>query len=233
MEKTLNKKTPLSRIQKLIGNLMLQSKREQPSSFLECRADMTELLMFRKKYCKQTGVRVTTNDFFFCAIARAISQYPKMSAKLDTSGDNMIIADNIGVGFAVAAPQGLVVPVIKGCDKKTLVEIAEASGELVVKARSNKLEPMDFEGANIVLSSLGMFGISTFYAITPPGATGIVSIGKIEETVMPTDGEMAIKKTMSVALAANLTIVDDFYAAEFLRCIVDALENPQSLTVDP
>ena len=78
-----------------------------------------------------------------------------------------------------------------------------------------------------------MFGISTFYAITPPGATGIVSVGKIEETVMPIDGEMVIQKTMSTALAANLTIVDDFYAAKFLRCIVDALENPQSLTTDP
>ncbi len=233
MEKTLNKKIPLTRIQKLIGNLMMQSKRQQPSSFLECRANMTELLMFRKKYCKQTGVRVTTNDFFLCAIARAISQYPKMSAELDNSGDNIIVSDNIGVGFAIAAPQGLVVPVITNCDKKSLTQIAEAGGELLVKARSNKLEPIDFEGANVVLSSLGMFGISTFYAITPPGAAGIVSIGKIEETVMPIDGEMVIQKTMSTALAANLTIVDDFYAAKFLRCIVDALENPQSLTTDP
>lgn len=233
MEKPLNKKTPLTRIQKLIGKLMIQSKRHQPSSFLECRANVTDLMMFRKKYCKQTGQRVTTNDFFFCAIARAISKYPKMAAQLDNTGDNMILADNIGVGFAVAAPQGLVVPVIKNADKKTLTQIAQASGELLVKARSNKLEPIDFEGANVVLSSLGMFGISTFYAITPPGATGIVSVGKIEETVIPIDGEIQIKKTMSIALAANLTIVDDFYAAKFLRHIVDALENPQSLTTDP
>jgi len=153
-----------------------------------------------------------------------------MAAQLDGSGDSMVIADDIGVGFAVAAPQGLVVPVIKNCDKKTLTEIADISGELVEKSRANRLEPMDFEGANIVLSSLGMFGISTFYAINPPGATGIVSIGKIEETVVPGDGEMTIIKTMSIALAANLTIVDDFYAAKFLRCIVDALEDPQSLT---
>ncbi|MCK5174096.1 MAG: 2-oxo acid dehydrogenase subunit E2, partial [Planctomycetes bacterium] len=91
MEKNPNKTIPLTRIQKLIGNLMMQSKRQQPSSFLECRANMTELLMFRKKYCKQTGVRVTTNDFFLCAIARAISRYPKMSAKMDNSGDNIIV----------------------------------------------------------------------------------------------------------------------------------------------
>ena len=156
-----------------------------------------------------------------------------MAAQLDDSGENMIVADDIGVGFAVAAPQGLVVPVIKNCDRKTLTEIAETSGELLIKSRSNKLEPADFEGANVVLSSLGMFGISTFYAITPPGATGIVSVGKIEETVTPEGGEMNIIKTMSIALAANLTIVDDFYAAKFLRYIVDALENPQSLTIDP
>ena len=76
MEQLSDKKIPLTRIQKLIGRLMLKSKQHQPGSFLECRANLTELLDFRKPYCKQTGLRITTNDFFFCAISRAIKKFP-------------------------------------------------------------------------------------------------------------------------------------------------------------
>ena len=233
MEKILTKKTPLSRIQKLIGNLMLQSKQNQPSSFLECKANLTDLLKFRKPYCKQTGLRITTNDFFICAISRAINKFPMMTAQLTADNEYAVIPDQTGIGFAVAAPQGLVVPVIKNCGKKTLPQIASDSNDLLQKARSNKLTPGQLEGANVVLSSLGMFGISTFYAISPPGSTGIVSIGRIEETITPVKKEFVTIKTMSVALAANLRIVDDFYAAKFLRCIVDLLEAPISLTDDP
>ncbi|MBN1457866.1 MAG: 2-oxo acid dehydrogenase subunit E2 [Sedimentisphaerales bacterium] len=229
-EQIQDKKIPLTRIQKLIGKLMLKSKQLQPSSYLECKADLTELLKIRKPYCKQTGIRVTTNDFFFCAISRAIKKFPLMAAQLDRNEDHLIISDQIGVGFAVAAPQGLVVPVIKNCANKNLPQIASESDILLKKARANKLTPEDFEGDNIVLSSLGMYGVSTFFAISPPGATGIISVGRIEDDISCVNGEFTTIKTMSVALAANLRIVDDFYAAKFLRCVVDQLENPQSLT---
>ncbi|MBE0536873.1 MAG: 2-oxo acid dehydrogenase subunit E2 [Phycisphaerae bacterium] len=220
----------LSRIQKLIGNLMLQSKRQKPYCYLECIADLTELTAFRKPYCKQTGLRVTTNDFFFCAMARAVQAFPLMAGQLDPTGDFVRISKHIGVGFAVSAPQGLVVPVIKEVESKSLAQIAEASGHLLNRARANKLTPDDFHGDTIVLSGLGMYGISSFLAIAPPGATGILSIGNVSDTIVFTNGDMMVRKMMSVSLAADRRIVDEFYAARFLRHVITQLEDPLSLT---
>ncbi len=224
-----DKKVPLTRIQRLIGNLMLKSKRQKPNIYLECRADLTDLVAFRKPYCKRVGVRVTTNDFFFCAIARGVKKYPLMAGTLDPSGDAIRISTQVGIGFAVSAPQGLVVPVIKDITGKSLVDIAAESDVLLKKARANKLMPDDFHGDTIAFSGLGMYGINSFLAIAPPGATGIISIGKIEEVIVPLDEEMMVRKTMSVSLAADRRIVDEFYAAKFLKCVITQLEDPAGL----
>ncbi|MHC5146277.1 MAG: 2-oxo acid dehydrogenase subunit E2, partial [Planctomycetota bacterium] len=139
---------------------------------------------------------------------------------------------NIGVGFAVAAPQGLVVPVLKQMNDKSLIETAIESQGLLEKARSNKLMPDDFDGANMVLTGLGMYGIESFYAISPPSATGILSIGNIEETVVPVDGGFETRKMMFVALAFDQRVVDEFYAAQFLKVIRESLENPAAMTME-
>lgn len=219
----------LTRIQQLIGELMLKSKKRKPYCYLERRVDLTELVSLRKPYCKQVGVRVTTNDFFFCAIARGVSKFPLLAGQLDPSGDFIRISTHVGIGFAVSAPQGLVVPVIKDILDKPLSEIATESNMLLKKARSNKLTPDDFHGDTIVLSGLGMYGINSFLAIAPPGATGIFSIGKIEETIVPVEGHMMTRKMMSVSLAVDRRIVDEFYAAKFLKYVIDQLENPADM----
>ena len=231
MEKTAEKNAlPLTRIQKLIGKLMLRSKQRQPCCYLECSVDVTELAKARRSYSKAVGVRTTTNDLFLCAIARAVKKFPLMSAQLDETGRNILTAQKVGLGLAIAAPQGLVVPVIQDTVDKPLSRIAAESAELLKKARANKLMPYDFDGANIVLSSLGMYGVTSFFAIAPPGATGIISIGKIAEHVIPVNGQKIIRKMMSVALAVDQTIVDEFYAAKFMQYLVFLLENPVELT---
>lgn len=221
---------PLTRIQRLIGSYMLQSKRTKANAYLAIRADLTELTGMRKVYCKQVGVRATTNDFFICAIARAISAFPLMAASLSPDHQTLQISSKTGVGFAVAAPQGLVVPVVQDVQHKSLKQLAVDSEELLNKARANRLLPDDFDGANIVLTGLGMYGIESFYAISPLSALGIVSIGNIEDVVVPTETGFVTRKKMHVALAFDQCVVDEFYAAGFLRHIIDALEDPWSLT---
>ena len=221
---------PLSRIQRLIGGYMLQSKRTKANAYLSVRADLTELTGMRKAYCKQVKVRATTNDFFICAIARAIGAFPKMAAAYTPDDKSLQLSGKIGVGFAVAAPQGLVVPVIQDVQHKTLPQLADESDILLKKARSNKLLPDDFDGANIVLTGLGMYGIESFYAISPLSALGIVSIGNIEDVVVPVEDGFVTRKKMYVALAFDQCVVDEFNAAGFLRHIVNALEDPWSLT---
>jgi len=221
---------PLTRIQKLIGRLMLQSKQTKAAGYMSVCADLTELTATRRGYCRKSHVRTTTNDFFFLAIARAIKKYPLLAATLDAARENLVISEKIGVGFAVSAPQGLVVPVLQDVGNKSLIEISAESETLVAKARSNKLMPDDFDGANVVLTGLGMYGIHQFYAIAPPSATGIISIGLIEDTLVPIEGELQVRKRMNVSLAYDGQIVDEFYAGGFLRHIVDQLEDPWTLT---
>lgn len=221
---------PLTRIQRLIGGYMLTSKRTKACAYITVRADLTELVAMRKAYCKQVKVRATTNDFFIAAIARAIVSFPKMAAAFSKDGQTLEISDTIGVGFAVAAPQGLVVPVVQDVGHKSLPLIA-ADGEILLnKARANKLALEDFDGANVVLTGLGMYGIELFYAISPPSALGIVSIGTIDDVVVAVEGGFVVRKKMYVSLAFDQCLVDEFYAAGFLRKIVDLLEDPWSLT---
>lgn len=221
---------PLTRIQKLIGSYMLQSKRSKANAYLRMRADLTDLVAMRKRYCRQVDARVTTNDFFIYAMAQGVKQYPLMAATIDPSGSEMVVAENIGVGFAVAAPQGLVVPVLKRMNHKTLPQTALESEVLLKRARANKLLPDDFDGANIVLTGLGMYGIESFYAISPPSATGILAIGNIEDTIVPAEDGLQTRKMMYVSLAFDQRVMDEFYAAGFLQMVVDLLQHPTRLT---
>lgn len=221
---------PLTRIQKLIGCYMQQSKRRKACAYIRVRIDLTELVSMRRVYGRKIKTPLTTNDFFMYAIAQAVKAYPLMAGTIDATGHHIVIAESIGIGFAVAAPQGLVVPVIKQMNDKTLTQTAAESKVLLDRARSNKLLPDDFDGANIVLTGLGMYGIESFYAISPPSATGILSIGNIEEAVVPLEGEFQIRKMMYAALAFDQRVVDEFYAAKFLKMIRELLENPTNLT---
>lgn len=220
---------PLTRIQKLIGHLMLQSKQTKAAGYLSVWADVTDLPAMRKKYSRQTGVRTTTNDLVLYAMAAALREFPLLSAVIDRAGGQLVIPERIGLGFAVAAPQGLVVPVIQDAGSKTLTQIAQASEALLHRARANQLLPDDFEGANLVLSGLGMYGIEWFYAIAPPSATGILSIGYIGDYVAAVNGQPAARKRLNLSLAVDQCVADDFTAGRFLRRVADQLEDPWSM----
>lgn len=223
------KKIPLTRIQKLIGSLMYESKLKKPCCYLSRDVEIKTLNRVRKAYCKETKRRVTTNDFFIMAIGRSIKRFSLFAGYPDESGSNLEINKNIGVGLAVAAPYGLVVPVIRDPGDKTLVQVAAESDGLVKKARAKKLMPDDFDGANVVLSGLGMYGIDSFLAITPPASAGIISIGRFEDELVIEGDEIQTRRTMSVSLAADMRIVNEFYAARFLADVVEQLENPEML----
>ncbi len=229
METLNSRHLPLTRIQKLIGHLMLVSKQTKASGYLSVWADVTDLPAMRKQYSRRTGVRTTTNDLVLYAMAAAMREFPLLSAVIDRESQELILPERIGLGFAVAAPQGLVVPVIQDAGNKTLTQIAQASEALLHRARANQLLPDDFEGANLVLSGLGMYGIEWFYAIAPPSATGIISIGYISDYVAAVKGQPAIRKRINLSLAVDQCIVDDFTAGRFLRRIADQLEDPWSM----
>ena len=221
------KSIPLTRIQKLIGKRMLQSKTQKPCFYLQSRADVTELMTLRPRLRKSLGVRITTNAFYIKSLALAAARYPLVLGFVE--GDYVKIADAVNVGFAVNAPQGLVVPVIEQADTKPLAEIAALEKELTELARDNKLTIEQMEGETIALSNLGAYDIDSFIAIVPPPASTIVAVGNVIPTVVPVEGKPMVRKMVSLSLAVDHRIINGAYAAKFLRCITDTLRNPQQL----
>jgi len=218
---------PLTRIQKLIGRRMLKSKQSKACFYLEAKADVTELMALRPKLRKSFGIRITTNAFYIHILGLAAQKYPLTVGRLE--GNEITIAERINVGFAVNAPQGLVVPVVKDAADKTLPEIAREEKLLTDKARDNKLTLEEIEGETIALSNLGAYDIDSFLGIIPPPASTILSVGNVLAKVVCRDGEITVRKILSLSLAVDRRVLDERYAAEFLNFIKDRLQNPQQV----
>ena len=223
----MSKLIPLTRIQKLIGRRMLKSKQSKACFYLEAKADVTELMALRPKLRKSLGVRITTNAFYIHILGLAAQKYPLVVGRLE--GDEITIAERINVGFAVNAPQGLVVPVVKDAAEKTLSEIGREETLLTDKARDNKLTLEEIEGETIALSNLGAYGIDSFLGIIPPPASTILSVGNVVAMVVCREGEITARKMLSLSVAADRRVVSETYAAEFLNFIKDRLQNPQQV----
>ena len=217
----------LTRIQKLIGRRMLKSKQGKPCFYLETKADVTELMALRPKLRKSFGVRITTNAFYIHILGLAAQKYPLVVGRLED--DSIKIAECINVGFAVNAPQGLIVPVVKDAAAKTLPEIGREETLLTDKARDNKLTLEEIEGETIALSNLGAYSIDSFIGIIPPPTSTILSVGNVIPSVVCRNGEMIARKIVSLSVAADRRVVSETYAAEFLNYIKDRLQNPQQV----
>jgi pyruvate dehydrogenase E2 component (dihydrolipoamide acetyltransferase) len=227
---------PLSRIQRLIAERMLASKRHKPCFYLETRADVTELMGMRHALSKSLGVKVTSNAFFIRALALAAQQYPLMVGRFvwhdpedPAAGAVIQIANAINVGFAVNSPQGLVVPVIQRAQNKSLAQIAEEEKLLTAKSRSNKLTLDELEGETIALSNLGAYDIDSFLGIVPPPTSVILAAGKVSATAIPHEGHIVVRKLVSLSLAVDHRVVHGAYAACFLRHLTEQLQDPKQL----
>jgi pyruvate dehydrogenase E2 component (dihydrolipoamide acetyltransferase) len=219
----------LTRIQKLIGDRMLKSKLNKPCFYICSKADITELMAMRPKLRKSLGVKVTTNAFYIRALGLAVKKYPLAAGKVE--GDKIKIAERINVGFAVNAPQGLVVPVVKDAGEKTLPDIAREEALLTYKARDNKLTLDEIEGETVALSNLGAYGIDCFLGIVPPPASTILAVGNAIATPIykGESDEITVRKIVSLSMAADHRVMNEVYAAEFLNFITQELQNPQRL----
>ena len=220
-------RVPLSRIQRLIGQRMLESKKTKPCYYMGIDADTTELMDSRHALKKQFGVKITSNAFYIKALGFAVKEFPLMVGSLEN--DSIRIADAINVGFAVSAPQGLVVPVVKDADKKNLADIAILEKELTSKARSNKLTLDDISGETIGLSNLGVYDIDSFIGIVPPPATAILAIGNTLRTAVVKDSQIVIRKITDLTIAVDSRVVFEPYAAKFLARIANLLQQPKDL----
>ena len=206
---------------------MLQSKLSKACFYLESKVDVADLMGMRHKLKKTLGVKVTTNAFYIEALARAVEEFPLMVGRIE--GDCIRIAQTVNVGFAVNAPHGLVVPVVKGAEGKSLAEIALEEALLTKKARSNKLTLEDIESETIALSNLGAYDIDSFIGIVPPPTSTILSVGNVIRTAVWRGGDISERKMVSLTLAVDRRVVDEIYAGRFLGFIKEQLQNPRRL----
>ena len=172
-------RVPLSSIQKITGRRMLQSHLEIPPVTCQAKADVTEMLAMRERINGGADAKVTVNDMVMRATARALAAHPRVNSVLD--GNDVIYRKAIDIGLAVATPQGLVVPVVRGVDALPLAALAARTRELAAKAREKKLAPADYEGGTFTISNVGMYGITAFTPIINQPQVAILGVCAIEE----------------------------------------------------
>jgi len=225
----LGKTVPLNRLQKITGERMLKSKREIPCFYLTVRADVTELVRLRTELNAAGGLKLSYNDFIIKAVATGLEKFPIMTGQLE--GESIKLAETINVGLAISVPDGLVAPIVKDVNKKSVSQIARDSQALIERARANKLAPADLEGGCITVSNLGAFGIDNFIPIVVPGQCSILGVGQITDTCVPDNGNILVRKRMNMTLSVDHKVANGAYAAQFLDFVKKLLEDPKQFTI--
>jgi pyruvate dehydrogenase E2 component (dihydrolipoamide acetyltransferase) len=223
----LGETIPLTKKQKLTAERMVKSKREIPCFYLTVKADVTDLVELRIKLNETGTVKISYNDFIIRAVAIGLQKFPIMTGQL--AGDTIKLPSTINIGLAVSTPGGLIVPVVKDAYKKDVKQIAAATKALIEKAQNEKLLLTDLEGACITVSNLGAFGIESFIPIVIPGQCSILGIGRITDTCVPNNGNIVIRKLMSLTVSVDHKVTTGAYAAQFLDLVRKLLEDASTL----
>lgn len=219
---------PLTRMREIIGERLTASSRDVPHVYFACEVDGTGMIEFRKTFMdtieSATGVRLSFNDIIVKAVATTIDKYPLFNAVIE---DRAIkIHKEINIGLAMALEEGLIVPIIRNVNKKTLAQVATARNEVMQKAISKKLTLDDLSGGTFTVSNLGQFDIDFFVSIINPPETGILSVAKMKDKPVVIDGELAIRPILCLGLSADHRVVDGAVAAAFLQELQGTLVNP-------
>jgi pyruvate dehydrogenase E2 component (dihydrolipoamide acetyltransferase) len=200
---------------------------DAPHFAISMTADMERAIELRERLVELTpedAPRPTYSDVLTRICAAALLRHPDVNAHFE--GDSVRLFQTANVGIAVAIPNGLVVPVIRHAETLSVAEIAAARAELVARTRENRLQPDDLEGGTFTVSNLGMYGVERFFAVLNPPQVAILAVGSIEERVVVSGGEVAVRPQMELTLSCDHRAVDGATASEFLRTVRELLEEP-------
>jgi pyruvate dehydrogenase E2 component (dihydrolipoyllysine-residue acetyltransferase) len=215
---------PLSKIRKTIARRLTQAW-TVPAFQLTVNVDMTranELVTKQREL--NPDVRITITDVLTKLSAQALMRHRDMNVQY--SEDALLVFPNADVGIAVAAPQGLVVPVVRAAERLTVAQIAQVRADLVGRARDGKLRANDLEGGTFTISNLGMYDVDQFIAVLNPPQASILAVGSTRDQVVPRDGDLHILPLMTMTLTCDHRAVDGAAGAEFLRTLKAFLEDP-------
>ena len=214
----------LSRAEQVAAERLTASYQQIPHIHISMDVSAVWLQQFRTGY-QLEGKKISFNDLIVKATARTLSEFPRVNSLAE--GGHFRYASQINVGVAVAAEQGLVVPVIRDAAEKTVEEIALEGTRLIDAARRGELGPDDMLGGTFTISNLGMFGVSRFTAIINPPQVAILAVGAIENRVVASGADaFAVRPQLTLTLAADHRVVDGALAARFLARLKEVLETP-------
>lgn len=228
-------KIPLSLMREKIAKRLLESKTTIPHFYLETEIVVTALSQLRNElnqYYSQHEQpwKFTYNDFILKATIEAIKRVPAVNASWN--GDSILHHDAIHLAFAVAIEDGLITPVIKDAQNKSLMVLSKEAKELIQKAQERKLSPEEYSGGTITVSNLGMFGIESFYAIIDPPQDMILAIGSIlKKPLVDGQNNIVVGEVMKVNASCDHRVIDGATGAKFLKEFKQIMENPLSMLV--
>jgi pyruvate dehydrogenase E2 component (dihydrolipoamide acetyltransferase) len=222
---------PLSRLQQTMARRMVESKTQAPHFYLTIHVDMTAALALRQQLNAQAeeGQKISVNDLIVKAAARALTKFPTLNASY--AGDKLTLHDEINVAVAVAIDEGLVTPVVRHADQKSLGQIARETKALAERARGGKARLEDYEGGTFTVSNLGMYDVDTFVAIINPPQAAILAIGAVRRVPVYEGDNLVPRERMSVTLSADHRVTDGATGARFLAEVRGYLENPLRLVM--
>jgi pyruvate dehydrogenase E2 component (dihydrolipoamide acetyltransferase) len=221
---------PVSQMRKVIARRLGESKFSAPHFYLTIEIDMDNAISTRKRVNGMIAPsKISFNDLVVKAAAAALRQHSAVNSSW--LGDRIRINKDINIGVAVAVPDGLLVPVIKHADAKTLTQINGEVRELAGKAKEKKLQPQEMQGNTFTISNLGMFGIEEFTAIINPPDACILAVGGIIQKPVVKNGELAVGNRMKVTLSCDHRVVDGATGAQFLQTFKGILEDPIRMIV--
>ncbi len=219
----------LDTIRRITGKTMAESWQNIPHVFQFDKADVTELEAFRKKYSAQVekeGAKLTITVLLLKLTAAALKKFPRFNASLDMKNEEIIFKGYVNIGVAVDTDRGLLVPVIRDADKKSITELSVELNNLAEKARNKKIMPADLQGGNFAISNLGGIGGTNFTPIVYRPDVAILGVSRSQTEAVFINGEFKPRLMLPLSLSYDHRAIDGAEGARFLRWLCEALENP-------
>ncbi len=223
-----NSYSEISTIRGVIAERLVESKQSIPHFYLTVECNLDKLAEIRKQINEEGG-KITVNDFFVKATALALQDFPE--ANSSWLGDKIEHYATVDVAVAVSLEEGLITPIIRECNTKSLKAVSSEIKSLAQRAKIGTLSSDEYQGGGITVSNLGMFGIRDFLAIINPPQSSILAVGAAEQRVIVRNGKMKIAVMVTMTLSVDHRVVDGVLAAKFLNKIKSYLENPLSILI--
>ena len=220
---------PVSQMRKIIAKRLAESKFTAPHFYLTISINMDSAVASRARLNEVSPVKISFNDLVLKACAVALKLHPKVNSSW--MGDKIRYNHHVNIGVAVAVEEGLLVPVVRFADTKSLSQIGAEVKEFAKKAKEKKLQPSDWEGNTFTISNLGMFGIDEFTAIINPPDACILAVGAIQEVPIVKNGQVVPGNIMKVTLSCDHRVVDGATGSAFLQTLQGLLEEPLRMMV--